>query len=303
MGKIAFLMAGQGAQYPGMVKDLYDNVACVKELFDNAEKVRPGTKEQCFEADKEVLNETKNTQPCMFLADVACALAAMDKGIKPDYIAGFSLGEIAALYLSGILSLEEAFDLVTLRGQLMSDAASKNVGGMLAVLTKEKDKLLSLCKEAGVYPVNFNCPGQIVVSGLKDKIDEFAKVLADEGMRAVPLAVSGPFHTPYMESASNGLREKMATLTYNKMTIPMYSNVTATVYEDNKDAIIDNVTKQVMNPVRWEETLLDMEKRGIDTYIECGPGKVLQGLVKKTLKDVTILGINNMESLEAAANA
>jgi [acyl-carrier-protein] S-malonyltransferase len=122
-------------------------------------------------------------------------------------------------------------------------------------------------------------------------------------MRAVPLAVSGPFHTPYMESASNGLREKMATLTYNKMTIPMYSNVTATVYEDNKDAIIDNVTKQVMNPVRWEETLLDMEKKGIDTYIECGPGKVLQGLVKKTLKDVTILGINNMESLEAAANA
>lgn len=303
MGKIAFLLSGQGAQFPGMVKDLYENVDCVKEIFDKADSVRPGTSNQCFNGTQEELNETKNTQPCMFLADYSCAKAAMESGITPDYVAGFSLGEIAALPFTDVLSFEDAFNLVILRGELMNDAAMKNKGGMLAVLTKEKDLLLDLCKEAGVYPVNFNCPGQTVVSGLKDKIDAFAPVLTEKGMRVIPLAVSGPFHTPYMESASNGLREKLGSLNVNGPKIPLFGNVSADLYADSKDAIIDNVSKQVMNPVRWEETLLKMQELGVDTFVECGPGKVLAGLVKKTLKDVNIYNINDLETLNNTVSA
>lgn len=297
MGKIAFLMAGQGSQYPGMVKDLYDSIDSIRSLFDKAELIRPGTKKMCFEGSKEELGETINTQPCMYLADIACAMAAMEKGIEPDYVAGFSLGEVAALPIAGVVDVIDGFSFVMKRAEYMEEAAKANPGGMVAVLTADKDRLFDLCMEAGVYPVNYNCPNQIVVAGSKDRIPRFTETLASEGMRCIPLNVSGAFHTPYMQSASERLRDVLETIRISKGAKPLYSNVTADLYTDSHDEIVMNLVNQVMSPVRWESIIKDMYAKGVDTFVECGPGKVLSGLVKKTLSDVRIFSIKDYESL------
>lgn len=302
MGKIAFLFAGQGSQYPGMGKDFYDQIEEIKDLYDKAELHRPDTLRQCFQSEQEELTITKNTQPCLFLTDLACAMALDKNGISADVAAGFSLGEIAGLAYTGILSNEQAFQLVCKRGELMSAAADKNKGSMVAVLRADKEELISLCAEKVVYPVNFNCPGQIAVSGKEDAIEQFKEVLTNKGMRFVPIAVSGPFHTPYMESASVGLKEKLAKLDVKPATIPLYGNKTAKVYPENTDDIIANISAQVSNSVKWEETLVNMKNDGVDIFIECGPGKVLSSLVKKTLKDVLICNVSDMESLKDTIN-
>ena len=297
MGKIAFLMSGQGSQYPGMARDLYDSIESVRSLFDKAESIRPGTKKMCFEGSKEELGETINTQPCMYLADVACGMAAMERGIEPDYVAGFSLGEVAALPISGVVDVIAGFKFVQKRAEYMDEAAKANPGEMVAVLTKNKERLQDLCKESRVYPVNYNCPGQTVVAGLKDRMVQFTKVLAAEGMRFIPLNVSGAFHTPYMKSASDRLKEVLENLKISNSDKLLYSNVTADLYTDSHDETVMNLVKQVMSPVRWEEIVKDMYSKGVDTFVECGPGKVLSGLVKKTLCDVRIFNIDNYESL------
>ena len=302
MGKTAFLFAGQGSQYPGMAKDLYDNTDAVRELFDRAEGIRPGTLKMMFEGTKEELMKTSNTQPCLFLADLAGAVALKEKGISTDAAAGFSLGEIAALYFCGILDFDEAFRLVCKRGEVMQKAAEENEGAMIAVMKTDKDELISLGKETETYPVNFNCPGQIVVSGKIDRIEKLKEILTERKVRFVPLSVGGPFHTPYMESASKELKEELEkkdAYHIRKAEIPLYSNKTAMLYPDNVDEIIETVSSQISNSVQWEDTLRNMEKSGIDTFVECGPGKALSGFVKRTVAGARILNAADADSLES----
>ena len=224
----------------------------------------------------------------------------MDKGITPDVVAGFSLGETVAMAISGALPREQAFKLVCKRGQLMQKAADDQEGSMIAVLKMDKDELSRLCQSFGVYPVNYNCPGQIVVSGEKEKIEELKKELKERSARFIELAVGGPFHTPFMKEASKGLKKELKSkkiYNINKTYIPLYANKTAKPYASEAEDIIDTFSEQISNSVHWEETLLNMAEDGVDTFIECGPGKALSGFVKRTVPGAKILNVCDIETL------
>lgn len=300
MSKIAFLFAGQGSQAVGMGKDLYENIPAVAKLFDEAEKYRKGTLKQMFEGEDEELKKTKNTQPCLFLADLAAAKALEENGIKADAAAGFSLGEIVGVGYSGALSIASAFELVCERGLFMQKAADEHKGSMIAVMKYDKEKLIKASEEAGVYPVNFNCPGQIVVSGDSEKIDSLKEVLSSDGARIIPLPVGGPFHSPFMKEASEGLAKCLSDnerFPLKKTDIPLYANKNALPYTDDIELMKETLSGQISNPVLWEDTLINMSKDNIDTFIECGPGKTLSGFVKRTLPEAKIFNVSDMDSL------
>ncbi len=303
MGKTAFLFAGQGSQYPGMAKDLYEEIPEVKELFDEAESIRPGTLKQMFEGSQEELKKTSNTQPCLFLADLACAVALKSQGISTDAVAGFSLGEVAALYFSGILSFSEAFRFVCLRGEVMQKAAEENEGSMIAVLKMGRTELEELGKETETFPVNYNCPGQIVVSGKVENIERIKSALTEKKVRFIPLEVGGPFHSPYMADATNTLKDELLkedSYHIERPSLALFSNKTAKLYPEERGDIIETISDQVSNSVRWEDILRSMEKMEVDTFVECGPGKTLSGCVKRTVPVSRILNVSDMESLRNA---
>lgn len=300
MGKIAFLFAGQGSQYPGMGKELYDGIPEVKELFDRAEELCPGTLSRMFYGTEEELKRTDNTQPCLFLTDLAAAKALTAKGIVPNALAGFSLGEIPALAVSGILSEEDAFRLVVSRGKRMQKAAEARQGSMIAVLRMDAGELRKLCEEEGVYPVNYNCPGQVVVSGDNAAMEHMKARLTDAGIRFIELAVGGPFHTPYMAEAAEGLKKDTAELPVKAPAIPLYANRTGLPYPKEREAILTTLSEQICNSVLFEDTLRNMAADGVDTFIECGPGKTLSGFVKRTVPGAKILQVSDVSSLNAA---
>lgn len=297
MGKTVFVFSGQGAQYPGMGKSLYEASPAARAVFDMAEAIRPGTIHQCFEGTQEELSVTINTQPCVFTADLAAAAAVAEKGIRPDYLAGFSLGEIAAIAFSGMLSYEEAFRLVCKRAEYMDAAANKTKGAMAAVLKLSPKKVEELCKNfQQAYPVNYNSPAQTVVAAAESEIDAFCNLVKENKGKAVKLAVSGAFHSPFMAEAAEKLAEYLESVEFKTPAIPVYANFNAQAYAGDYKALI---SAQVQNPVRWQTTIENLIQNGAERFIEVGVGKTLTGLIKKINSEVTAINIENKEGLDA----
>ena len=302
MGKIAFVFAGQGAQYPGMGQELAQCSPAAAEIFAKLDALRPGTSAQCFGGTDEELKETKNTQPCMFAVELAAAAALEEGGLRADMAAGFSLGEIGALTYTRAVDLETGFHLVCRRGELMQAAAEEQPTAMAAVLKLSNEEVEQVCAQfAQVYPVNYNCPGQLVVAGLKTTLPDFLSDVAANGGRAVPLNVSGGFHSPFMESASARLHDVLETMDVKEPTVPVYANYTAEPY--TRGTAKELLTQQVAHPVRWQQTVEKMIEAGVDTFVEVGAGKTLCGLIKKTSRAVKVYNVEDAETLSAAVQA
>ena len=296
MGKIAFVFSGQGAQYSGMGKAMADTYPAAKAVFDMADSVREGTSKQCFEGTAEELCQTVNTQPCVFAADLAAAYALKEKGITPDCVAGFSLGEIAALAFSGMLSDEEAFRLVCKRGELMDKAAHENPGAMAAVMKLTPQQVEEICARFDkTYPVNYNSPAQTVVATTTENAEAFCAAVKEAGGKAKLLAVSGAFHSPFMAQAAQGLADYMQDVEFAEPQTVIYSDVTAQPYEGDCKAL---VKAQVESPVRWQTIVENMIADGVDTFIEVGVGKTLTGLIKRISGDVKAFKVETPEDID-----
>ncbi len=279
MGKIAFLFSGQGDQYPGMGKELYDRYPAAAAVFQMCDGIRSGTMAQCFTGTEEELSETKNTQPCLFAMELAAASVLMEQGLVPDSAAGFSLGEMAAATVSGMFDHETGFRLVCKRGELMQREAEKFDTSMAAVIRLSSEQVQEICgKYPDVYPVNFNCPGQITVSGLSARMPGFFSEVKAAGGRAIPLKVKGAFHSPFMKEAAASFAEELQKAERKKRKLPLYSNMTGEPYTGDETALL---SKQICSPVQWEKTIRNMILSGIDTFIEIGPGRTLTNMMKK----------------------
>ena len=305
MGSVAFLFAGQGAQHPAMGVDLIEASPAAAEVFAIADEVRPGTSEQCRSASKEELSQTENTQPCVFVHDLAVAAALRERGVVPAACAGFSLGEVAALTFAGAFDTREGFELVCERAALMATAAERHPGGMRAVIKLDAAQVEGLTKQAGedCWPVNYNSPQQTVVAGAPDALQTLDVLVKEAGGRAMKVAVSGAFHSPYMAEATCGLAAYIeAGHAPSPLLIPVMANMTAAPYPADPQAASDVLANQVSHAVRWVDTLHALRDQGIDTFIEVGPGKTLSGLVKRTLSDVRVYSCETAEQVAAIAD-
>lgn len=298
MSKIAFVFSGQGAQFSGMGKSFYDSVPAVRDLYDAAEEIRPGTCSQSFNGTAEELKQTLNTQPCLYLASVAAMLALKENGITPDVCAGFSLGELAALSCAGVYTPIDGLKIVMKRAELMDKAAHdmSEEPAMAAVMKLDPAEIEEICASIdGVYPANYNSPAQIVISGTKSGVAAFKEA---SGATLIDLPVSGAFHTPYMASASEGFADYLADVSLNAPEIPVYANLTGQVYDPS--AIRETLAAQIQSSVRWQTAVENMIASGVDTFIECGAGKTLCNLIKKIDKSVKVFPVQDTETLSAA---
>lgn len=280
----AYIFPGQGSQFPGMAKELYDTDVRAREMFDRADEILGfRITDIMFNGTAEELKQTKVTQPAIFLHSVILAKCSPD--FNPDMVAGHSLGEFSALTAAGALDFEDGLRLVSIRARAMQKACDANPGTMAAVLGLQTERIEEICAETDgvVVPANYNCEGQVVISGSCDAVAAASeKMKAAGAKRALQLPVGGAFHSPLMQPAADELAEGIASVEFRQPVCPVYQNVTALPTTDPEE-IRRNLLAQLTAPVRWTQTVLNMEADGADTFIETGPGKVLQGLVSKII--------------------
>ena len=304
--KLGFLYAGQGSQHPGMGADLYETCPAFRSVLDRAaEQVDFDLKEVSFTDAKGVLNQTRYTQPCMAAFAVGVTDLLYARSIRPCAAAGLSLGEYSALYAAGVLDRETVLKTLAFRGRAMEQAAQGLECGMTAVLSLDRDKLQMACDQAselGVVQIcNYNCPGQLVISGEKAAVDRAGELAKELGAkRCMPLRVSGPFHTRLMKPAGDALADYFKTIPFHPMALPVYFNCKGGPMEAG-DAIPALLEKQVQSSVYWEDTVRRMEADGIDTILEIGPGKTLTSFVKKTAPGIQTYHIDTADDFEAVA--
>ena len=308
MGKIAFLFAGQGAQYIGMGKELHSTYPICRQVFEEAsESLGFDIGKLVFEGTKEELDQTENTQPAVVTMSLAAYHAVREYGIVPEVVAGLSLGEYSALTAGGTFTLSQVVPLVRKRGRFMQEAVPAGIGKMCAVLNLSEDKIREACEEAKsfgiVEPANFNCPGQIVIGGEIRAVDEAARLAKEKGaMKTIDLAVSAPFHTSMLKPAADRLKLELELLQLGELMTPVICNVNAD-YITHSVQVKELLYRQVMSSVLWEQTIRKMIVDGVTDFIEIGPGKTLSGFVKKIDRGLNIYNVEDIASLENTAKA
>ncbi len=304
--KIALMFSGQGAQFPGMMKELYDAEPAARAVFDAADAaLGRSVSALCFEGAQEELNLTHNTQPCVLAADLAAAAALRAHGVEPEGAAGFSLGEYAALAFAGAIPMDDVFPMIQYRADSMQDAVAPGVGAMAALLGGSPEAVEAVCAavtEGYVVAANYNCPTQTVISGEAAAVEQAIALAREQRIRGKLLPVSAPFHCALMAPAAKKLEALFAEKTFSAPAFPVYMNVDGAVHADPA-ALPSLLVKQAMSPVRWVQTLRNMRADGFDTFIECGPGRTLSGLAAKTLEDATLLRVGDAATLNETLEA
>lgn len=296
MSKIAFIYPGQGAQKAGMGKDFYENSPLARDIYDQAsECLKLDMRALCFE-ENDLLDQTEYTQAAMVTTCLAMTAVLNEQGAEADVTAGLSLGEYCAIAEAGAMDLLDAIRLVRVRGQLMQHTVPTGEGAMAAVLGMDADQIDAVIEPiANVTVANYNCPGQIVITGGTAGIEQASKVLKEAGAkRVVSLNVSGPFHSPMLRSAGEKLGKELSAVQLGELKIPYVTNVTAEYVTDSSE-IRELLTRQVYSPVRWEQSIRKMIAQDVDTFVEIGPGRTLTGFLRKIDRNVTVYQVNTWE--------
>ena len=296
MSKIAFIYPGQGAQKAGMGKDFYENSPLARDIYDRAsECLELDMRALCFE-ENDLLDQTEYTQAAMVTTCLAMTAVLNEQGAEADVTAGLSLGEYCAIAEAGAMDLLDAIRLVRVRGQLMQHTVPTGEGAMAAVLGMDADQIDAVIEPiANVTVANYNCPGQIVITGGTAGIEQASKTLKEAGAkRVVPLNVSGPFHSPMLRSAGEKLGKELSAVQLGELKIPYVTNVTAEYVTDSSE-IRELLTRQVYSPVRWEQSIRKMIAQDVDTFVEIGPGRTLTGFLRKIDRNVTVYQVNTWE--------
>ncbi len=302
-GSAVFLFPGQGAQFVGMGKSLFQGNPSIRSLFQEAsEVVKKDLAQLCFEGPETALVQTDNAQPAITLINLACLQLLREEGMVPTAAAGHSLGEYAALCAAGVFSFADTMRLVSIRGNAMKRAAERHPGGMTAVFGLDRDALVSICAEVkdvgSVEVANDNSPAQVVLTGTKDALGKAAEMAKKRGAKlCIPLKVSGPWHSRFMAEAGEELRQALAGCAIGQPAIPVISNVSAREHSNDPNLIRDNLVKQLVSPVLWTDTMRGFLKQGHSLYLEVGPGKVLAGLMRDIDRQARIVGVQQAEDL------